>query len=298
MIGRALLKEFPEEADIFSIGALQLGNQIIRTHNGLIGRYPGADGMKTGFTCAAGFNLVASATHGGKRLIVVVLGSPGPVERNAKAIALFDHGFSQWGGELGPIDKLPSPGVGAAPDMHEEVCSRRGRAAAVAEDEEEMRAVDPVAANAGSGASRGLSFLAALTPAPNDPMAIARMPVAHFDPVPVFIGPKPGWTGPVAAAKPTPPATDKALSSAPESASAYVGLPEKSPDAEAPAGASTAPLALQGAVHGGTKLGALAIATKNLKKTSDTRSLKTIAVVATPKKPTPADAAVKPPLSQ
>ena len=76
MIARALLKEFPEENDIFGIGALQLGDQIIRTHNGLIGHYPGADGMKTGFTCAAGFNVVASATHGGRRLIAVVLGSP------------------------------------------------------------------------------------------------------------------------------------------------------------------------------------------------------------------------------
>src|ERR1700761_4725071 len=83
MIGRALLKEFPEEAGIFGIGALQLGEQIIPTHNGLIGRYPGADGMKTGFTCVAGFNVVASATQNGKRLIVVVLGSPTPKERTA-----------------------------------------------------------------------------------------------------------------------------------------------------------------------------------------------------------------------
>src|SRR6201996_1433180 len=50
MIGRALFKEFPDETGIFGIGALQLGDQIIPTHNGLIGRYPGADGMKTGFT--------------------------------------------------------------------------------------------------------------------------------------------------------------------------------------------------------------------------------------------------------
>ena len=51
MIARALLREFPEHANLFSIGALQLGNQHIANHNGLLGRYPGADGMKTGFTC-------------------------------------------------------------------------------------------------------------------------------------------------------------------------------------------------------------------------------------------------------
>src|SRR5580692_9269215 len=88
MIARALLKEFPDESDIFGIGALQLGNQIIPTHNGLIGRYPGADGMKTGFTCAAGFNVVASATQNGKRLIAVILGAPNVALRTIKAAAL------------------------------------------------------------------------------------------------------------------------------------------------------------------------------------------------------------------
>ena len=48
----------------------------MRNYNTLIGRYPGADGMKTGFICASGFNLVATATRNGKRLIAVVLGSP------------------------------------------------------------------------------------------------------------------------------------------------------------------------------------------------------------------------------
>ena len=48
---RALLRDFPERAGLFDIGELQLGSQIIRDHNGLLGRYPGADGMKTGFTC-------------------------------------------------------------------------------------------------------------------------------------------------------------------------------------------------------------------------------------------------------
>ena len=48
----------------------------MRNYNTLLGRYPGADGMKTGFICASGFNLVASATRNGKRLIAVVLGAP------------------------------------------------------------------------------------------------------------------------------------------------------------------------------------------------------------------------------
>ena len=73
IIGRALLRDFPQNSDLYGIGALQLGNRIIPTHNGIMGRYPGADGMKTGFVCASGFNVVASATRGNRKLIAVVI---------------------------------------------------------------------------------------------------------------------------------------------------------------------------------------------------------------------------------
>ena len=98
MIARALLRDFPDHADLYGIGALQLGNQIITNHNGLLGRYPGADGMKTGFTCPAGFNVVATANHSGRRLIVVVLGSPSAKLRTQEAADLFDRGFAMSGG--------------------------------------------------------------------------------------------------------------------------------------------------------------------------------------------------------
>jgi D-alanyl-D-alanine carboxypeptidase len=258
MIGRALLREFPEESYIFGIGALQLGAEIIPTHNGLIGRYPGADGMKTGFTCAAGFNVVASATHNGRRLIVVVLGSPTPRERTAKAISLFDRGFAQWGDGVGPIEGLPSPGVAPARDMHQEICSRRGRAAALAAEEEDMRGA---ASGGPSGGGRGgFGIFAAFAPV-GDPEAMAAMPAPHFDPVPVFVGPKPGWTGPVAQARTTgkPP-------EAPETASAYAAAPDKSQTQGLEEGTSppaTAPMALQGAVHA-QKLGSLTAPTSGV----------------------------------
>ena len=133
MIARALLREFPDHADLFSIGALQLGNQYIANHNGLLGRYPGADGMKTGFTCPAGFNVVASANHSGRRLIVVVLGAPTARSRNQEAADLFDRGFAMGGGN-GSLESLPSSGSGA-PNMRADVCLRRNAAAiAAAED--------------------------------------------------------------------------------------------------------------------------------------------------------------------
>jgi D-alanyl-D-alanine carboxypeptidase len=296
MIARALIKEFPEENDIFGIGALQLGDQIIATHNGLIGHYPGADGMKTGFTCAAGFNVVASATHGGRRLIAVVLGSSSARERTAQAAALFDRAFAQWGGGLGTVESLPSPGVNSAPDMHQEICSRRGRAAILAGEEEEFTA--PVAAAGVKGGAGGASMYAAAVgaPAAATRSLMVTEPV-HFDPVPVFVGPKPGWTGPVLAARAPDAATPKAIAAAPAKtppteASAYVAT-DKAQAAdkdETPAlAAPTAPMALQGALKPAT--------TKSLNAPPGKRPPTKLAQQNKPKPATPAHSpAAKPAL--
>jgi D-alanyl-D-alanine carboxypeptidase len=279
MIARALLKEFPEENDIFSIGALQLGNQIIPTHNGLIGHYPGADGMKTGFTCAAGFNVVASATHGGRRLITVILGSPSPRERTMQAEILFDRAFAQWGSGLGTVESLPSPGVNPAPDMHQEICSRRGRAAMIANEEEELST--PVAAPGGKGGSAGVSMYSPAAATAPLTRSLALMQPVHFDPVPVFIGPKPGWTGAVAAARaPDAPIQKAANPTAPPaetSAYAPTDKPQVLDKDQTPAlNAPTAPMALQGALKpvpekianplGGKRLRAKLIAQKSKPK--------------------------------
>jgi D-alanyl-D-alanine carboxypeptidase len=190
IVARALLHEFPDHADLFSIGAIQLGRQYIPNHNGLLGRYPGADGMKTGFTCPAGFNVVASANHSGRRLIVVVLGAPSARSRNQEAADLFDRGFASGGGAGSP-ESLPS-GSGAARNMRADVCLHRNAAAlAAAED-------DGIAQQAEAAAGRGgmlpLPLAALLTP------AVAHTELTNerirFDPVPVYIGPAPGWKGP------------------------------------------------------------------------------------------------------
>src|ERR1700691_3599031 len=134
IVARALLREFPDHADLFSIGALQLGNQYIANHNGLLGRYPGADGMKTGFTCPAGWNVVASADHSGRRLLVVVLGAPTARSRNQEAANLFDRGFAMGGGS-GSLESLASAGS-EAPGMRADVCLHRDAAAIDAAEEE------------------------------------------------------------------------------------------------------------------------------------------------------------------
>ena len=203
MIARALLREFPDHADLFSIGALKLGNQYIANHNGLLGRYPGADGMKTGFTCPAGFNVVASANHSGRRLIVVVLGAPTARSRNQEAADLFDRGFAMGGG-YGSLESLPSSSSGA-PNMRADVCLRRNAAAIAAAEDGDFAEPSEAAASAGRGAPFPNPFSALLTP------VVARTVLSderiRFDPVPVFLGPAPGWKGPVLGARPTGTAT-------------------------------------------------------------------------------------------
>ena len=234
IVARALLRDFPEHSDLYGIGALRLGDVIIANHNGLLGRYPGADGMKTGFTCPAGFNVVGSATQGGRRLIVVVLGAPTPVERTLQAARLLDQGFAKSGGGLGPVESLPDSASTSPPDMRGEICSRRGRAAALAAEAEEEA---PAPATA---PTRGLLTLPFGRPAPMTVEDAVR-PV-HADPVAIFLGPKPGWTGPVLAAKSS---GDEGTNAPPATARAYAN--DKSGLGEG-ADAQSAPAALQGAV--------------------------------------------------
>ncbi len=94
ILARANIKDFPEHEMLFRMPALTLGKRMLRNFNRLIDRYPGADGMKTGFICAGGFNIVATATRGNKKLIVVVLGGRSNASRNDDAAKLFEKGFS------------------------------------------------------------------------------------------------------------------------------------------------------------------------------------------------------------
>lgn len=92
-LSRAVLQDFPEYIPLWSLPEVRIGKQRLVSHNGLLKSFPGADGLKTGFICDAGFNIVASASREGQRLVAVVLGEPSGRERNLRAAALLDHGF-------------------------------------------------------------------------------------------------------------------------------------------------------------------------------------------------------------
>src|SRR5262249_53470654 len=111
ILARALIREFPEYDSYWHISSIRYGSREMRNYNSLIYRYPGADGMKTGFICASGYNVVASATRNGRRLIAVVLGSWSGAVRAQKAAQLLERGFNSGGlswltPSLGTVDAL------------------------------------------------------------------------------------------------------------------------------------------------------------------------------------------------
>jgi len=100
----------------------------------LLGRHPGVDGMKTGFICPSGFNVVASASRGGRHLVTVVLGSPSARERTLLAADLFERGFSSLpeGDGVAPalssgrgLEDLPSSTRIGPPDLRPVICGGR-----------------------------------------------------------------------------------------------------------------------------------------------------------------------------
>jgi D-alanyl-D-alanine carboxypeptidase len=238
ILARALYLTFPEQAGLFHIGAMRLGDDIIHNHNDLLGRYPGVDGMKTGFTCAAGFNIVASASQNGRQIIAVILGAPNPRSRMIMAAALFDRGFahidqpSKSLADISAQTAMNSPA--AAPDMHSSVCGRRGKAV-LEYNTDIARVMAPMHAGK-APASVSSEHMALMSKEAVDrplPMAprICTVPRPSFDPVPVYVGAPAGFAGLVAQAR--PPHSPIGTAAPPETVSAYAAT-----DAQAPGEAS------------------------------------------------------------
>jgi D-alanyl-D-alanine carboxypeptidase len=99
-LGLALLHDFPEYYHFFSDRSVSINGRTLPTVNGILVSYNGADGIKTGFTCGAGYNLVASAKRGGRRLVGVLLGGGNRGERASQMTSLLNAGFSRDSSQL------------------------------------------------------------------------------------------------------------------------------------------------------------------------------------------------------
>ncbi len=137
-LARAISRDYPGYAAYWAMPAVRLGKLYMRTHNGLLKSFEGADGMKTGFICDSGFNVVGSATRDGRKMVAVVLGERSSPERTLRAASLLEHGFqnSGWKELFGAqtIDTMPVAEGRQAISVRDDVtswdCGRQKRLAA------------------------------------------------------------------------------------------------------------------------------------------------------------------------
>ncbi len=121
-------REFPQYASYFSLEGFTTGQHNYTNYNLLIGRFDGADGMKTGFICASGFNQVSSATRNGRTIVSVVLGTESLGARADESARLLQAGLT---GQFSRQETLANlkPAVGTpdtVADISKEICSAKG----------------------------------------------------------------------------------------------------------------------------------------------------------------------------
>ncbi|MCB1423908.1 MAG: D-alanyl-D-alanine carboxypeptidase [Nitratireductor sp.] len=141
-----LKAEFPEQAGLFNIHAIKIGKRVFRNHNGLLRNFAGTTGMKTGFVCAGGVSIVASANLKGRELIAVVLGHRRAKERNLHAAELLTAASRRVRATgLPNLYEWPLTGVPVAPrDISAAVCGRSDGTLAKLETEDEAANYFPI----------------------------------------------------------------------------------------------------------------------------------------------------------
>ncbi len=124
----ALRRDFPQYASYFALEGITTGTQNIPAINMLIGRFAGADGMKTGFICASGFNQISSATRNGRTLISVVLGTDSLAARADASADMLQKGFTAQFPGADTLGSLKPYGEGQdqVTDITAEICSAKG----------------------------------------------------------------------------------------------------------------------------------------------------------------------------
>ena len=131
LLAVTLRREFPEFAHYFAYEGFATGKKNYTNYNLLIGRFPDADGMKTGFICASGFNQVSSATRKGKTVVSVVFGAPSLEARAEESAELLHKALTTtaWGSST--LQSLAPYGEGRdqVADISGNICTAKARAA-------------------------------------------------------------------------------------------------------------------------------------------------------------------------
>jgi D-alanyl-D-alanine carboxypeptidase len=128
-------QSFPQFMPMFATGVINLGKARLESNNGLLEGFVGATGMKTGYVCASGLNIVATADRNGRRLLAVVLGGSSARERNERAAGLFLDAFNGRLSSTGQTVLSLANSVGTAPvDMRPLICGKDAKAYVAAQD--------------------------------------------------------------------------------------------------------------------------------------------------------------------
>lgn len=122
-------QSFPQFMPMFNTGVVRLGNARMESNNGLLEGFSGTTGMKTGYVCASGLNIVATVDRGGRRLLAVVLGGSSARDRNERAAQLFTDALEGRSQSNGQSVLSVANAVGAAPtDMRPKICGKEAQA--------------------------------------------------------------------------------------------------------------------------------------------------------------------------
>lgn len=131
VLGVALHRDFPRRMDYFALEAITSGKKTYTNYNILIGRFPGANGMKTGFICSSGFNQVSSATRNGRTVVSVVLGAKDQEERATESALMLQKGFTTGSISKPTLANLRPYGKNRRQiaDLRSSICSKEARKA-------------------------------------------------------------------------------------------------------------------------------------------------------------------------
>jgi len=127
MLGLYILRDYPQYSDIFSTERVRLGKASHESNNGLLEHFQGTTGMKTGYICASGLNIVATVKRDGRNLMVVVLGGSSARERNEMAAELVLKGLA---GSVGGTGKsvVQLQNIAAEPsNMRPQICGKQAK---------------------------------------------------------------------------------------------------------------------------------------------------------------------------
>ncbi len=127
LLGLSIRRHFPQYASLFATSVVKLSGNDLRTHNNLLTEFAGTTGMKTGFICSAGLNMVATVERNGRKLLAVVLGASSARERGELAAKMFSDYLNGQRAGTGMLVQNIVNTTDAPVDMRANICGAGAR---------------------------------------------------------------------------------------------------------------------------------------------------------------------------